>query len=823
MFYTSTFSNRTSDRTNKGKGVAHSRETKKDVPEILRDSVRVVAPSWPLQSVVAVNPFWNLREKGFYQTLSQLSNLFGQSLFLPLESFVKKHDVGIISDDDIIRSLDSLRQSGVKYDGDLARFLRESSESTAKGLSFEVYSDLVSRLNGSELAADIITQVGKYCASYFDQGQSTFGLRVKSRRLFAEWSELIRLDKSMDYLGYRRTPDFLASLPHEPLPAIERCAKMLGIEAGLPLEIYLMKVCHRTMGWCSHVHYHLWQESLGLGHSSRGTKIEDIVAIFMAYEVWAKLANDGHDLAWSTGLKQQVVTFSQPNSDLDHNYLLLSVWQRAFEWSYQRRVASKLVAARPMREVPGEAKHAQMVFCIDVRSEVIRRKIEEENLFISTHGFAGFFGVSLDCQNPRTESRSYRCPVLLVPKLSIVEDANSENRASVYGRRAFLKFLSGLKHGLVSSFAYVEFFGVLAGAKILQRALNVGNHPAKLFHRKFDDSTELTLDLDLQSRVATATFALTHMGIREFAPVVFVCGHGSVTTNNAFASSLDCGACGGHSGEINVRILCRILNDRQVRDEIRDAGKFQIPDSTYFVPGLHETVTDEILILNENELPADAREAVSRVKASLEKAGVAAQRERSLMTDAPAVPGKERVCNWSEVRPEWALAGNASFVVAPRSRTRGMHFAGRSFLHDYDFSHDDGMKTLELIMTAPMVVTNWINMQYYASSVALNTFGAGNKVLHNIVGRMGVVEGNGGDLRIGLPLQSVHSGAELVHEPLRLSVFIEAPQDAIETIIANHPVVQQLVDNQWLHLFIIDRASNMVTYRNPGGQYEALS
>jgi len=113
-------------------------------------------------------------------------------------------------------------------------------------------------------------------------------------------------------------------------------------------------------------------------------------------------------------------------------------------------------------------------------------------------------------------------------------------------------------------------------------------------------------------------------------------------------------------------------------------------------------------------------------------------------------------------------------------------------------------------MTAPMVVTNWINLQYYASVVDNVKYGSGNKVLHNVVGgRLGVFEGNGGDLRIGLPLQSLHDGQQWQHTPLRLSVFIEAPQTAIDSIIAKHAVVRQLVENQWLHLFQIDAKSEL--------------
>jgi hypothetical protein len=53
---------------------------------------------------------------------------------------------------------------------------------------------------------------------------------------------------------------------------------------------------------------------------------------------------------------------------------------------------------------------------------------------------------------------------------------------------------------------------------------------------------------------------------------------------------------------------------------------------------------------------------------------------------------------------------------------------------------------LELIMTAPVVVASWISLQYYGSSVAPEAFGGGNKLIHNVVGGIGVVEGNGGSL-----------------------------------------------------------------------------
>ena len=104
-------------------------------------------------------------------------------------------------------------------------------------------------------------------------------------------------------------------------------------------------------------------------------------------------------------------------------------------------------------------------------------------------------------------------------------------------------------------------------------------------------------------------------------------------------------------------------------------------------------------------------------------------------------------------------------------------------------------------MTAPMVVASWINLAYYGSTVNNRAFGCGNKVLHDVAGVLGVLEGNAGDLKVGLPWQSVHDGTRFIHEPLRLYVCIEAPLDALNAVIAKNAGVRELVDNRWLHLF----------------------
>ena len=74
-------------------------------------------------------------------------------------------------------------------------------------------------------------------------------------------------------------------------------------------------------------------------------------------------------------------------------------------------------------------------------------------------------------------------------------------------------------------------------------------------------------------------------------------------------------------------------------------------------------------------------------------------------------------------------------------------------------------------------------------------------------------------MRIGLAKQSLHDGNEWIHEPLRLTVIIDASQEAIEFVIQKHEVVRQLLDNAWLHLWRIEE-QGLEQYQN--GQWQTL-
>jgi uncharacterized protein YbcC (UPF0753/DUF2309 family) len=147
--------------------------------------------------------------------------------------------------------------------------------------------------------------------------------------------------------------------------------------------------------------------------------------------------------------------------------------------------------------------------------------------------------------------------------------------------------------------------------------------------------------------------------------------------------------------------------------------------------------------------------------------------------------------------------------------------AGRAFLHEYDHEADLDGRVLDLILTAPMVVASWINLQYLASTVDNEALGAGDKALHDRVGAIGVAVGNGGDLRSGLPLQSVQAAdGRWRHEPLRLQVIVEARTERIDAVLDARPQVRELVENGWVRLFSLDPQGGATQRLVPGEGWE---
>jgi uncharacterized protein YbcC (UPF0753/DUF2309 family) len=364
---------------------------------------------------------------------------------------------------------------------------------------------------------------------------------------------------------------------------------------------------------------------------------------------------------------------------------------------------------------------------------------------------------------------------------------------------------------------------VVSFVQILRRQYDLSARAASR-HKERITRTGFTID----EQTLTVDTALRMMGLtKNLARLVLFCAHGSTSENNPYESALDCGACGGNEGKPNARVLAMMANNPKVRERLGKLG-IEIPSDTHFLAGQIDTTTDVVDLFDLEDAPSTHRADLARLQEDLKEASALTSQERCgrLPDVQPALEETKahvhvgrRSVDWSQVRPEWGLSGNAAFLIGPRDLTKGLDLGGRAFLHSYDYREDPSNRLLEVLLTAPQVVAQWINMEHYFSTVDNEVYGSGSKIYHNVVGRLGIMSGPWSDLRLGLARQTVMNGEMPYHEPMRLLTIVEAPRSRIDKLIPRHEVLQHYYHNEWVHLIVLDpEDGNWYQYR-PNGEW----
>ena len=772
-------------------------------------AARAIPPVWPLASSVAVNPFLGQADESLATVSARLERVAGVAVTMPRNWYQQRISNGVIADADLSEAL--ARAPAALRPANLAALKSAAHVSKPTGSALPTIADLAAEVGGIDWPGLIGERFGAWAAGYFDEGQALWAA-PRGRCAYAAWRAVATHDLTPEIVGLAGFATHVSEAPETASGAIANVVQRIAIPAEA-LQTYFHQMLMTLGGWAQYARYRLWQAELG---GAEDPTITDFLAIRL---IWEAALFDRYEKKISDRWKAVIASHASPvRPTADH--VVDAILQEAWERAAQRALAETL--ARSGTEATVSRPVLQAAFCIDVRSEVFRRALESVNPDIQTLGFAGFFGMAASHRRFASDVQERRLPALLNPGMTTrsggPDDAEADKSARFKARakRAWGRF----KLAAVSSFAFVEATGPVYASKLVSAALGLYATASPN-----DPAPRLDPALDLATRTKAAETVLRAMSLTtNFARLVLLAGHGANVVNNPHASGFHCGACGGYSGEVNARLLAALLNDPEVRAGLVPQG-INIPADTLFLGALHDTTTDAVTLYADDHSSAPHQSDIRQAKLWLKAAGVISRGERALRL--PRAAGerslKRRSRDWAEVRPEWALAGCKAFIAAPRRRTAGKTLEGRAFLHDYDWKMDRDFGVLELILTAPVVVASWISLQYYGATVAPTVFGGGNKLLHNVTGGIGVVEGNGSVMRAGLPWQSVHDGERYVHEPLRLSVCIEAPREAMTEILMRHKGVRALFDNRWLHLFALDEAGRMA-WRYAGDlQWTAMS
>jgi hypothetical protein len=761
------------------------------IHESIDSAAEAVGRVWPIHSFVTANPLAGFEDDPFHEAVRKGERLFGGQGYPSAATFRRAWEAGQIDPE---RLREELAAHGHDAEADPGALLDDLATEESPAAESADPTD-----------ARVDRHLTKWLAAFVDEDGAEWSMPNREAGFYRAWREVAPHDGDV--------PDG-DDLPEEPIAAIE--AVLDGVPEGRWQDAFEHHLA-ALPGWVGL----LRQRAAGSSPwaAAHPAPLVDYLAV---------------RLTAADRLDATVVPDSSPVDDAEGGEVpLAAVWLSAWEASYRSELVDAVATEAAVHDADGDTDDgrpaAQLVFCIDTRSEIIRRHLEHAGAY-ETHGYAGFFGVPMRYEGPDDAVHHDACPPILDPAHRIEDrptgDATAAERHDRWTsvRRAAGNALESLKPNVAAAFGFVENSGGGYGAALALRTLlpsrvyDLGESvdervPARHEYceptvdgETCDHDGDLPLGLTLDERVEYAATAFDLMGWEEFARLVVFTGHAGQTANNPFDSSLDCGACAGNAGGPNARVLAAICNDPAVREALRERGH-EIPEDTVFLAGEHNTTTDEVTLF-DGDVPESHHEDVERLREDLAtaRAGAATERADDMGTDGDGIrETTRRAADWAETRPEWGLAGNAAFVVGPRDLTADLNLDGRSFLHSYDPATDPDGTALEAIMTGPMVVTQWINTQYYFATVDSGAYGSGSKVTQNPVGNVGVYQGNGGDLMAGLPLQSVMATDEVpYHQPLRLSVVIHAPVGRVTDVLAEHEHLRTLLDNGWCSLTVVD-------------------
>lgn len=525
----------------------------------------------------------------------------------------------------------------------------------------------------------------------------------------------------------------------------------------------------------------------------------------------------------------------------------IELWQNAFEWSYYDSVLKGILMAAPPPPKGGlsntqplldggaheniessESKERsngvfplggqgglasfQAIFCIDEREDSIRRHIEAVDKRSETLGAPGFFGAEFYFQQQGSKFYDKLCPAPVTPKYLIKE---YEAKTQQKGEPLYTKST----HGFLTGFALSITFGFWAFVKTVLNLFKPKMSPAiSNAYAHMDRQSVLTIEnkdpKDVENGLQIG-YTLGEMEVRaegflrgiglvkNFAPIVYIVGHGSSSANNPHHGAHDCGACSGRPGATNARVQSFILNHKKVREALQAKG-IVIPDATQFIGCMHDTAADVIGYYDEEILNEENRKAHSSNKENFETALNLNAKERSrrfasINTKQELEHVRKAIHNRSvslfEPRPELGHGTNTLAIIGRREITKGLFLDRRAFLNSYDYTTDPEGNILTNVMKPIGLVCGGINLEYYFSRVDNIKMGAGTKLPHNVMGLFGVANSSDGDLRPGLPWQMIE-----VHDPVRLLVIVEHAPEIVLKAIQSSDEVFEWYKNEWVHI-----------------------
>ncbi len=772
---------------------------------VLHDLKHYLPAQAPLKDFIHHNTLHAFQNQKFKDAIRNASQMLGYKVSLSLQEFRDFYASGRIKKENLLKVISDKKGSNntqewlkkatiTDYDTSISPFIGNLRNNWKSQY----------HINLDSLVHPILFRI---LCSYLDQGIAIWNFPTQNLSFLEAIKEL----EANTYSSFFKTERAKSLLYNSELKITDVLHLLVGDEKLYKQYIFDQQFSHQ--GWSGMVSAieDLPQTLL----DTRKISTKELIILESLLEIDALDAKFGENwAALGHNLKHEPVNLFAPTPATELSEVL-SIWQDAYEWSYYNDVLVGLTS--PQKETEKiTKKNFQAIFCIDDRECSIRRYLEAEDVNCETLGTPGFFGVEFFFQPENGKFYTKLCPAPVTPKYLIKENNAKDTRkkdlhfhkqshslvrgwfmTQVLGFSAALKlgvhiFKPTMTEGTASSFKHMDQFS----------SLSIENKDVN------DRENDLQIGFTIEEMATRVEAQLKSIGlISDFAPLIYIVGHGASSINNPHFSAYDCGACSGRPGSVNARVMSFMANHTKVREILKTKG-IDIPVTTQFVGSLHDTTRDDISFYDLDKLSSENKIIHEKNQKTFDIALDNNSKERSrrlVSIDSTLSPAKiheqirTRSVTLFEPRPELNHATNALCIVGGRELTKNLFLDRRSFMNSYHYKIDLNGDMLVNIMKPLGPVCGGINLEYFFSRVDNQKLGAGTKLPHNVMGLFGVANGIDGDLRPGLPGQMIE-----VHEPVRLLIIVEHfPEIVLKTIKSVDAMYEWFI-NEWVNLVAIN-------------------
>jgi uncharacterized protein YbcC (UPF0753/DUF2309 family) len=757
----------------------------------------------PLKDFIHHNTLHAFQKLPFFDGINEAHEIFGYQVFLSIDAYRRLFKEGKI-DEAVVDRILAVKEFPLQIWKDkLIKQLYLEKEIPRIGLLRANWKSFY-KIDLDSLVHPILFRI---IGSYLDQGISIWNFPTSELGFLQSIKELER-NSLVSFFKTKRVKDFLMNENFN----LESLLKIVVGDSNL-YEQYIFDQQFAHPGWSGIIAVIEANPSALI--DSKKITLEELITFELLLEIDA--LDDYFGTIWSPlGLKLETLPeqLFAPVERKEYT-TVKQIWQEAFEWTYFDQVLKGLQYPSDESKKPKNPTF-QALFCIDDRECSIRRYIEHEDEGCQTFGTAGFFNVEFYFQPENSNFYTKVCPAPVTPKYLIKEIENSSREKTDFH---FEKH----SHGLLAGWILTHTLGFWSALRLFLAVFKPTLNAASVTSFRHMDKHSILSIENVNGEVNEAGlqvgFTIEEMAnrvegllksiglITDFAPLIYVVGHGASSANNTHYAGYDCGACSGRPGSVNARVISHMGNHPKVRQILKSRG-LDIPDSSQFVGGLHDTSRDEMVYYDLKVL-SDSNFEQHLVNAQkFENALTLNAKERSrrfVLIDSKKSAAKIhkkvklRTVSLFEPRPELNHATNALAIVGRRNFSKNVFLDRRSFLNSFDYSTDMEGDFLLTILNAVAPVCGGINLEYYFSRVDNNKLGAGTKLPHNVMGLLGVANGIDGDLRTGLPSQMIE-----VHDPLRLLVVVEHFPDVVLKTLQRNPSTYEWFKNDWVKLAAVN-------------------